>query len=335
MALNKPLNLKNMQTFGVFPALITPFLDNGQIDFRKYEMLIHDLINIGVNGLCAVVTTSQDSTMNFLEQVSLASRTYNIVDGRVPLIFGAGSNNTKEAMDLTSAIEDALGPSTFLHATGYKNNPPQAGLRKHYEQLASTHPQSTFIMYSVSSRTSSRIEPETQVYLMTQVPNIIGIKLAEPSMKDKVPWITESIKGHGVVVSGEDDMVAYIMSNGGTGVISASACVAPQMFIDMTRAALLGRYEEAERIQKDALPIVDAVFCKKNPIPLAYMFRTNVRLPLVNLDQITDAQGRPEPARIKSLGMEFRSGVEAVDHVLGMYTAPQLGIDLSRYRDNR
>ena len=328
MALNRPITLEQAQRFGAFAAVITPFRfdDARSIDWGKYEMLLQDLIAAGVNGIAAAVTTGEDCTLSFLEQVAVASHTHAVVEGRVPLIFGAGSNNTEEALALTDAIENAVGPSTFLHATGYKNNPPQEGIIEHFEQLATRHPQSTFIMYSVSSRTSSRIDPETQIYLMNTFPNIIGIKLAEPSMKDMVKTIAEKTKGNGVVISGEDDMVAYIMKYGGTGVISASATAAPKIFREMTDMALAGNHEEAERLQRYALPVVNAVFCKKNPIPLKYMFGSNVRRPLVTLDRIG---GQVE---IKSLGRHFPSAAQAVDEVVAQYGPSNLGMDLSKYR---
>lgn len=329
MALNKPLTVETLAGTGT--ALITPFNEDGSLDERKLEMLVNDQINAGVDFLVAVATTGEDCTLDFMEQTAVASRIYQIADGRVPVVFGAGSNNTREAVKLMGAIEKAVGPSTFLHATGYKNNPPQEGIIRHFETLSRTFPESTIVMYSVSSRTGSKIMPDTQIHLMNDYPNIIGIKLAEPTMKEYIPRIINETRGNGVMVSGEDDMVAYIMENGGTGVISASANVAPKMFKRMTDAARNGNFEDAERMQEELLPLVDAVFCIKNPIPLKYMFGSSVRSPLVSLDEVKQS------VVIKSLdkqkgGRKYNNGCEAVNDVMSMYTPEQLGIDLSKYR---
>jgi len=311
---NMPISVSELK--GVYTALITPMTPNGirqDIDYSKLEMLVDDQIRAGVTGLVPAGTTGQSATLGKVEQVALIKRVFDYVNGRVPIIAGAGSNCTHEAIELSQRIESVVGPTTFLHVTGYYNNPPQEGLYGHFREVADSV-KGNIILYNVPSRTKSDLEAKTVIELAKH-PKIIGIKEASGDLK-KVKEIidnTDPVKFR--VVSGEDDVVADIIGLGGYGVICASANVAPKLFVRLVRAGLNGNHQESADLQSYVLPLVKkAVFAVKNPIPLAYLFDSDVRLPLVRLEKIADG---------KHCGQ--------VEGVVRGYPAEELGIDLRKY----
>ena len=305
---------------GCYTAIITPMKKgdgiNNAIDYDKLFMLVDDQIKAGIDGLVVAGTTGQSATLDHAEQMHLIAEVFNYVNGRTKIIASAGSNCTREAINLSQAIEGEIGPSTLLHVTGYYNNPPQAGLVDHYTAIAN-NVQGNIILYNVPGRTSSHIEQGTTIRL-AENPKIIGLKAApgknDPELKQLKGIIENTDPNHFRVVSGEDDLVARIIGMGGYGVISASANVAPKMFKQMTDYALSKKYEDAERLQERLLPLVRlAVFSAKNPIPLSYMFDSGIRLPLCSLDNA----GIPP---------------KQVDNVLTKYNTTELGVDLEKYK---
>lgn len=321
---NKAIQPTELQ--GTYTALMTPFFlplprdIDGPVDYPKLDMLIEDQIAARVNGLTIVATTAQSPVLDYDEHIGLAVHIFNQVNGRVPIIVSAGSNHTKKAIYLSRAIEDAIGPTTFLHVTGYYNNPPQAGLEKHFLTVADNiGNESNLIMYNVPGRTQSYIESDTVIKLAKH-PKIIGLKQAvnfKPSSKhreDTQRIIAETDPDNFRVLSGEDDLVAEMIKLRGYGVISASANAGPVLFRRLGEYAIKRQLsesdiEELDRLQERAEPLVKAVFMKKNPIPLAHIFDTELRPPLVKLPEI-----QPE-----------------IDAVLSQYTPEELGIDLSKY----
>lgn len=304
---NEPIPANELQ--GCYPAVITPFNSNGDVDYEKLEMLIDDLCNTNISGILACGTTGQDCTLSHNEQVDLAEHFFNYVDRRKPLMVGAGSNNTSEASELSRNIEERIGPTTLLHATGYKNNPTQKGIYKHFSQVTENLNGSNLILYTVPGRTGSNIETETSIQL-AQNPSIIGIKDASGNLEQVESVINRTNPENFRVLSGEDHLVGKIMQRGGYGVISASANVAPEYFSRMCGEALQGNYQDAHEMQEYIMPIVKAVFSKKNPIPLAHMFGTELRLPLCRHEELQDY----------------------VDAAVNSYTKEELGIDMAKYK---
>ena len=307
------------ELFGVYPAIITPMKPgdglSNPIDYQKLFHLIDDLVMAGVKGLVVAGTTGQSATLSPTEQAKFVKNVFLHVrtvygSGGLQFIVGAGSNSTKEAIDLSQHIEHLIGPSTFLHVTGYYNNPPQEGLVAHFSTLAYYLPKSNIIMYNVPSRTGSEIMPETTIQL-SRVNGIIGIKDASGKLEGVTKITGETDSAKFVVLSGEDDIVSNIIERGGKGVISASANIAPAYFVRIVREALDGNYQESRRLQDKINPLVKGgVFYKKNPIPLAHMFNTELRLPLVRLPHIEDH----------------------LNEILAKYTPGELGIDIRKYR---
>ncbi|RME77270.1 4-hydroxy-tetrahydrodipicolinate synthase [Candidatus Woesearchaeota archaeon] len=294
----------------------------GDIDYDKLDKLIEDQIAAGVAGVLACGTTAQSATLSLEEHVQLAKHIHSRVSGRCQYIASAGSNNTREALFLTEAIFDQIGPATFLHVTGYYNNPPQEGLIAHYESIAGlcADLESNVILYNVPGRTNSELEPETIIRL-SEHEAIIGLKEARGADESAVVKTAEVIEGTNPekfrVLSGEDDLVAWMMNpssfkggNHAYGVISATANVAPLLMKNICTAALRGEHDLAFEFQEYAHDIINAVFCAKNPIPLAHMFNTQLRKPLVRLDSIQDT----------------------CDEALSKYPVQDLGIDIAKYR---
>lgn len=280
-------------------ALITPMRRAGRawvIDHDRLFSLIDDVIDAGVAGVLLAGTTGQGATMTHDEQVDLvirgaehARRRATDRGRRVLILANAGSNATHEALSLTRRIGEAVEVDAFLHVTGYYNNPPQDGLRRHFEAVAEAALQvgAPIILYNIPGRTASRLEAGTIVQL-AEHPGIVGIKDASGDLEAIRQVIERTDRRSFAVLSGEDHLVHDIIRLGGVGVISASANRWPREFQRLTELALAGRWEESERLQRALQPCVDAVFAVKNPIPLAHMFNTGVRLPLVGADELAE-----------------------------------------------
>lgn len=298
---------------GLYVAIITPIAAGGKIDVEKLDGLVDDLIEAGVTGICACGTTGQSATLSHKEHVKVARRVFRRIDGRCQYIASAGSNSTREALRLTRKIEQELGPTTFLHVTGYYNNPPQAGLLAHFREVADSlrHDESNIILYNVPGRTRSNIDVDTTVAL-AEHPRIVGVKEASGDLDQVKAIIDRTDPSRFRVLTGECDQIARVVEIGGFGAISATANLAPRLLGRMVAAALGGDYRLAHQLQARASPAINAVFHEKakNPIPLAMLFRTGLRLPLVALPEILD---------------------DLKQSVCG-YTADELGIDLDHYR---
>ncbi len=298
---------------GCYVAVITPFKEgdglSNSVDLNKLDMLIDDLVETSVDGLVACGTTGQDSALSHNEQVDLAKYFFDRINGRKSMIVGAGSNSTREAVYLSEAIEEKIGPTTFLHATGYKNNPTQDGLYKHFTTIADKLKESNLVLYTVPGRTGSNIEAQTTIKL-SENPSIIGIKDASGNLKQVMDVVNSTDSDNFKVHSGEDHLVADIIQLGGYGVISASANVAPEYFSKIVKTALGGKHKESHEMQDYILPLVKGVFALKNPIPLAHMFDTEMRLPMCKNYDIQ----------------------ERLDDILGGYRKEELGLDIDKYK---
>ncbi len=284
------------QLQGVYTALITPMKEgkglSKKVDYDKLEILIEDQIEAGVTGLVACGTTGQSATLTPSEQVKVIEFVYGHiadVDDKVQFIAGAGSNSTAEAVRLSRRIENRLGDSvTFLHVTPYYNRPTQEGMQRHFEAIADKIDEtSNLILYNVPSRTGSNLDNHT-VLELADYPNIIGIKEAgDVVARTKAVEVERELNPdlQFRVLSGDDYDVAAAMKEGAFGVISATANVAPKYFAHLCNAALLDKHRLAARYQSGVKIFVDATFSRTNPIPLAEMLGTEVRLPLVRKDR--------------------------------------------------
>ncbi|MCA9563273.1 MAG: 4-hydroxy-tetrahydrodipicolinate synthase [Myxococcales bacterium] len=282
---------------GCYPAIITPMTSGGEaVDFAGLERLVHTLLDAGVPGIAFAGTTGQSATLTYDEHVQVVqrgaefARAYAKTLGREVLVIGAaGSNATHEALVLCERILAEGRVDAMLQVTGYYNNPPQEGLFKHFwavADLAAEHECAT-ILYNVPSRTCSNLEPKT-VAKLAQHPAIIGIKEASGSLAQIQEILDGTSRETFAVLSGEDHLVSDVLLRGGTGVIAASGNMWPAQFQRLCELGLAGKHDAAEELQRALIPCAKAVFSAKNPIPLHFMLKSDLRLPLVGVEELNE-----------------------------------------------
>lgn len=271
---------------GAGVALITPFKENGEIDYNTLNNLIDFQINNNTDSIIICGTTGESATLSELEHIKCIEACVNHVNGRVPVIAGTGSNATKTAIELSKEAEK-LGVNGLLCVTPYYNKTSQKGLKKYYSSIAD-NVNIPIIMYNVPSRTGINIEPETAIDIARQNPNVIAIKEASGKISN-IAQILES--GVLDVYSGNDDQVVPILSLGGIGVISVIANIFPKETHDMVMNYLNGDVNASRKMQLDMLKLCKALFSDVNPIPVKKACEIMglssgvLREPLIELDE--------------------------------------------------
>ncbi len=250
---------------GAAVAIITPFQENREINYPKLAEIIDDQIARHTDAIVICGTTGESSTLTHEEHLEAIRFTVEHVAGRVPVIAGTGSNCTETAIYLSTEAEK-YGADALLVVTPYYNKATQKGLIAHYTAIAESV-NLPIIMYNVPSRTGCNIQPETAAYLAKNVKNIAGIKEASGNIS-QIAKLMQLAEGQIELYSGNDDQVVPIMALGGLGVISVLSNVAPQQTHDMVAKFLEGDVAGSREIQLKALPLIDALFCEVNPIPV-------------------------------------------------------------------
>lgn len=250
---------------GAAVAIITPFQENGEINYPKLAEILDDQIANHTDAIVICGTTGESSTLAHEEHLEAIRFTIEHVAGRVPVIAGTGSNCTETAIYLSTEAEK-YGADALLIVTPYYNKATQKGLIAHYTAIAESV-NLPIIMYNVPSRTGCNILPETAAHLVKNVKNIVGIKEASGNIS-QVAKLMRLTDGQIELYSGNDDQVVPILSLGGLGVISVLSNVAPRQTHDMVMKFLEGDVAGSREIQLKALPLVDALFCEVNPIPV-------------------------------------------------------------------
>lgn len=263
-------------------AIVTPFLQDGSVDFQCFKELIEWQITEGIDSIVVCGTTGEASTLDDDEHVETIRFCVEVTNGRVPVIGGAGSNDTRHGINLAKRIE-ATGVDGLLLVTPYYNKCSQAGLIQHYTATADAV-SIPCLLYSVQGRTGVNIEPST-VAELSKHPRIMGIKEASGNIA-QVAEIARLVPEDFAIYSGNDDMVVPLMSLGGIGYISVIANVAPADSVRMSRSFLEGDLVTARKLQLEMKALIDSLFADVNPIPvkaaLAMMNRCKLeyRLPL-------------------------------------------------------
>lgn len=269
---------------GCGTALATPFTEDG-INFEELRKMIEFQILEGVDSLIICGTTGESSTMSTEEKKAVIEFSVRIANGRVPIIAGTGGNNTKEAISMSKYAE-SVGADGLLLVTPYYNKTTQQGLIAHFTKIAESV-KLPIILYSVQSRTGMNIEPETCLAL-SKVPNIVAIKEASGNIS-QVAEIAKLCQDELTIYSGNDDQIVPILSLGGLGVISVLSNLYPKFVHEMVMDYLTGNWQKACSSQLNALPLIKALFCEVNPIPVKYAlnrigFNCGIpRLPLIEL----------------------------------------------------
>ena len=251
---------------GAGVAIVTPMHEDGKVNYEKLEELLEYQIANSTDAIIICGTTGESSTMTHGEHLQTIKFAIDKVAGRVPVIAGTGSNCTETAI-MMSQEAASYGADALLIVTPYYNKATQKGLIRHYTQIAESVPQTPIIMYNVPSRTGCNLQPATVAALVKNVKNIVGIKAASGDLSQiaKMMSLTE---GNIELYSGNDDQVLPILSLGGLGVISVLSNVAPKQTHDMVMNFLEGNLAEAAKLQLEALPLINALFCEVNPIPV-------------------------------------------------------------------
>lgn len=246
-------------------AIVTPMKENGEVNYESYEALLMDQIANHTDAIITCGTSGEAPTLDDDEHLKVIKFTVDVVKGRIPVIAGTGSNNTAHAIMMSEEAEK-LGADGLLLVTPYYNKATQAGLVEHYTAIASAT-SLPCILYNVPSRTGTKIQPATMVEIAKRNDNVKAIKEASGDFS-AIAELANLSDGKIDIYSGNDDQVVPLMSLGGIGVISVLANVAPKETHDMTQYCLDGDFAKAAEIQLKALPLIKALFCEVNPIPV-------------------------------------------------------------------
>jgi len=274
--------VKKSLFIGCGTALVTPFTKEN-IDFDTFKKLIDFQLQQGVDALIVLGTTGESSTMSLEEKKQVAKFVIDNVHKQVPVIVGAGGNNTKSVIEFSKYAEN-VGADGLLLVTPYYNKTTQNGLIMHYTEIAK-NTSLPIILYNVPSRTGLNIEPKTCLEL-SKIPNIIAIKEASGNIS-QIAKISSLCGDNLHIYSGNDDQTLPILSLGGIGVISVLSNIAPKFVHNMVFDYLSGNYTLAKDSQIKAISLIDSLFCETNPIPIKSALSMigydsmRVRLPLV------------------------------------------------------
>jgi 4-hydroxy-tetrahydrodipicolinate synthase len=282
-------------------AMVTPFKENGEVDYEQAKKLALALLDSGSEGLVVVGTTGESPTLIREEETRLFTEIKAVVGDRGTVIAGTGSNSTAEAVATTQGAEKT-GVDACLLVVPYYNKPSQEGLYQHFKTVAEST-SLPCILYNVPSRTITSLSVDTIVRL-SQIDNIIGIKEASGNMEQVSQTISNARKGF-LVWSGNDTDTLSIMVLGGYGVISVASHLVGKQIKDMVDNILSGKIYEAAAIHRHLLPLVNALFIVSNPVPVKYALNQigfNVgkpRLPLVEPDEKSAATIRETLKKFK------------------------------------
>ena len=272
---------------GSCPALVTPFDQNGAINYDAFGKLIDAQIEAGVDAVCVCGTTGESATMSIREHIAAVEFCVKRVNHRVKVIAGAGSNDTSAAVYLSQHAQDP-GADALLHVTPYYNKASQTGLIRHYEYIAD-RVDLPIILYNVPSRTGVSFTAETYRHL-SQNPQFNGVK--EASGNFSLLAHTRFLCGDDFYIwSGNDDQVVPMMALGAKGVISVASNLIPEVMVKMTKLCLDNDFEAASKLQIKYMDLIDALFLEVNPIPikaalnLVGMEMGGLRLPLCEMSE--------------------------------------------------
>ena len=270
---------------GSIPALITPMLDNGDVDYPTLRKLIDWHVAEGTDALVIVGTSGESPTVNVQEHEEILRVSVEQAAKRIPIIAGCGANSTAEAIELAKFAE-SIGADAQLQVVPYYNKPSQEGMYRHFKAIAEAV-DLPVMLYNVPGRTVADLQHET-VLRLAQVPGIIGIKEATGSL-ERAQWLIRDVPKAFAVYSGDDASAVALMLCGGAGNISVTANIAPRQMHELCAAALRGDIATAMKIQFQLMPLHKHLFVEANPIPVKWaaarlgLCGHALRLPLTQL----------------------------------------------------
>ncbi|MFB4160789.1 4-hydroxy-tetrahydrodipicolinate synthase [Geomicrobium sp. JSM 1781026] len=269
----------------IVTAMVTPFNEQGQIDYNDVTKLVNHLVGNGSDSLVVAGTTGESPTLSKEEKVSLFKHVIRIVDGRIPVIAGTGSNNTNASIELTQAAEEA-GADGIMLVTPYYNKPSQEGMYQHFKAIAETTAL-PIMLYNVPGRTVVSLMPETTIRL-SHLPNVVAIKEASGDL-DAASMIIENSSDGFDLYGGDDSMTLPLLSIGAKGVVSVAAHIIGKNMAQMVQQFLDGNNTTAAKQHRELLPIMSAMFMAPNPVPVKAALEMqgiisgDVRLPMIRL----------------------------------------------------
>ena len=272
---------------GAGVALVTPFKENGEIDYDRLEELVEEQIAGGTDAIVACGTTGEASTMTHEEHLDVISYVCQVVKGRIPVVAGTGSNCTETAVYLSEEAE-RRGADGILVVSPYYNKATQKGLKAHFTAVANSV-KIPMILYNIPGRTGVNIKPETVADLCRNVENIVGVKDATGDISS-VAELMCLCDGNIDLYSGNDDQIVPLLSLGGKGVISVLSNIAPAQTHQICQEFFDGNVKESCHLQLKALPLVKALFCEVSPIPVGAAFKLMgksagpLRMPLTEME---------------------------------------------------
>jgi 4-hydroxy-tetrahydrodipicolinate synthase len=271
---------------GSIPALVTPMLEDGSVDYVSLRKLIDWHIAEGTDGIGVVGTTGESPTVNVEEHREIIRVSVEQAKGRVPIMAGCGANSTAEAIELAQFAQ-SVGADCQLQVVPYYNKPTQEGIYQHFKAIAEAVPHLPIILYNVPGRTVADMQHET-VLRLAQVPGIVGIKEATGNI-ERAQWLIRDLPKEFAVYSGDDPTAVALMLCGGKGNVSVSANIAPRLMHELCMAAMAGNVQKAMEIQFQLMPIHKNLFVEANPIPVKWAMARmglcggTLRLPMTNL----------------------------------------------------
>ncbi len=285
--------MKNFK--GTATAIVTPFLSDESIDFPALARLIEFQIEQGIEAIVACGSTGEAATLSREEKVSVIRFAIEQAAGRIKVIAGTGSNDTRASISLTRTSKD-LGADGVLLVTPYYNKPTQNGLFEHFRAIAEQVdiPQ---IIYNVPGRTATNILAETQIRIAECSTNVVATKEASANL-EQMSEIIRNAPAHFSLLAGDDSLALPIIACGGTGAIAVISNYAPKLFGDLVRSALSGDFAHSRELLFRLLPMMQVNFVESNPIPVKYilaemgMMQAQYRLPLTSPTEQSKAKIR-------------------------------------------
>jgi 4-hydroxy-tetrahydrodipicolinate synthase len=288
---------------GSIPALITPMLTDGQVDYPTLRKLIDWHVAEGTDALVIVGTSGESPTVTVDEHREILRVSVEQAAKRIPIIAGCGANSTAEAIELAKFAE-SIGADAQLQVVPYYNKPTQEGLFQHFKAIAEATPKLPVILYNVPGRTVADLQHDT-VLRLAQVPGIIGIKEATGNI-ERAQWLIRDLPKSFAVFSGDDPTAVALMLVGGAGNISVTANVAPRLMHELCVAAMKGDIAAAMKIQFQLMPVHKNLFVEANPIPVKWaMNRMGLSGPALRLPmtELSESQRPVVEAALKASGL--------------------------------
>ena len=273
---------------GSIPAMVTPMLEDGSVDYDSLRKLIDWHIAEGTDCIGVVGTTGESPTVNVEEHREIIRVSVEQAKGRVPIMAGCGANSTAEAIELAKFAK-SVGADCQLQVVPYYNKPTQEGLYQHFKAIAEAVPDLPVILYNVPGRSVADMQHET-VLRLAQVPGIVGIKEATGNI-ERAQWLIRDLPKEFAVYSGDDPSAVALMLCGGKGNVSVTANVAPRLMHELCVAAMAGDVQKAMEIQFKLMPMHKNLFVEANPIPVKWAMARmglcggTLRLPMTELSK--------------------------------------------------